>query len=100
MKVSTGVIQANAYARKLRSVLYATTKSKLDTSKTNEKASQINQYLLNIFKEQEIDKKDVVRVRFEFEITEEEEIEVDWDTVEIEVYKKERIISGLQGPES
>lgn len=97
LKLSTGVVQANSYARKIRSVLYAMTKDKLESSKTSKKASEINQFLLKVFREKDIDKDDVVRVRFEFEIKR-GELSIDWSTAEIEVYKKERVISGLTGP--
>lgn len=99
MKLSTGVIQANAYASKIRNVLYAMTQGELESSTTSEVASDINQYFLNIFQERKIDKKDAVRIQFNFEIVEGEQISVDWNSAEIEVYKKDRVITDLKGPE-
>lgn len=99
MKLSTGVIQANAYASKIRNVLYAMTQGELESSTTSEVASDLNQYFLNIFQERKIDKKDAVRIQFNFEIVEGEQISVDWNNAEIEVYKKDRVITDLKGPE-
>lgn len=99
MRLSTGIIRANAYATKIRKVLYAMTQGEVDSSKTSDMASKINQYFLNVFKEKNIDKKDAIRIQFNFEIINGEEISVDWADAEIEIYKKNRVIRDLKGPE-
>jgi hypothetical protein len=87
-KLSTGFVRASGYANKIRKVLFALTRGKLNPEEVIRASAQLNQYLFDKFQEMGIKKEDVVRISIEFTIKN-GEIEWDYDTLRIEVYKKE-----------
>ncbi|MDK2854064.1 MAG: hypothetical protein PWQ92_958 [Thermococcaceae archaeon] len=87
-KLSTGFVRASGYANKIRKVLFALTRGKLNPEEVIRASAQLNQYLFDKLQEMGVKKEDVVRISIEFTIKN-GEIEWDYDTLRIEVYKKE-----------
>jgi hypothetical protein len=87
-KLSTGFVRASGYANKIRKVLFALTRGKLNPEEVVRASAQLNQYLFDKFQEMGIKKEDVVRISIEFNIKD-GTIEWNYDTLKIEVYKKE-----------
>jgi len=87
-KLSTGFVRASGYANKIRKVLFALTRGKLNPEEVIRASAQLNQYLFDKLQEMGVKKEDVVRISIEFNIKN-GEIEWDYDTLRIEVYKKE-----------
>lgn len=87
-RLSTGFVRASGYANKVRKVLFALTRGKLNPEAVVRASAQLNQYLFDKFQEMSVKKEDVVRISIEFNIKN-GEIEWNYDTLKIEVYKKE-----------
>jgi len=87
-RLSTGFVRASGYANKVRKVLFALTRGKLNPEAVVRASAQLNQYLFDKFQEMGVKKEDVVRISIEFNIKN-GEIEWNYDTLKIEVYKKE-----------
>ncbi|HIH72121.1 MAG TPA: DUF2258 domain-containing protein, partial [Thermococcaceae archaeon] len=67
-KLSTGFVRASGYANKIRKVLFALTRGKLNPEEVIRASAQLNQYLFDKFQEMGIKKEDVVRISIEFNI--------------------------------
>ncbi|USS40401.1 DUF2258 domain-containing protein [Thermococcus aggregans] len=87
-KLSTGFVRASGYANKVRKVLFALTRGKLNPETVVRASAELNQYLFDKLQEMGVKKEDVVRISIEFNIKN-GEIEWNYDTLKIEVYKKE-----------
>ncbi|WP_175059529.1 single- stranded DNA-binding family protein [Thermococcus sp. 2319x1] len=87
-RLSTGFVRASGYANKVRKVLFALTRGKLNPEEVVRASAQLNQYLFDKLQEMGVKKEDVVRISIGFDIKN-EEIEWNYDTLRIEVYKKE-----------
>ncbi|HHI00951.1 MAG: hypothetical protein DRP38_08305 [Thermotogae bacterium] len=87
-RLSTGFVRASGYANKVRKVLFALTRGKLNPESVVRASGQLNQYLFDKLQEMGVKKEDVVRISIEFNIKN-GEIEWNYDTLKIEVYKKE-----------
>ena len=96
---SSGFVLAAGYAYKIRRTLLAQTKPLgVDPKEAVRVSALINQHLFNVFREKEIEKSDVVRIRFEYRIKD-KSIDVDWSTLKIEHYKKYAVIDNIPPPE-
>ncbi len=87
MRLSTGFVRASGYAYKVRRVLFALTRGKVDPKEVVRAAGELNQYLFERLQEMGVEKSDVVRITVPFEI-ENGSIKWDYDGLEIEVYKR------------
>jgi hypothetical protein len=87
MKLSTGYVRASGYAYKVRRVLFALTKGKVDPKEVVRAAGELNSKIFEKLQELGVDKGDVVRINVEFSI-QDGSIVWDYDTLSIEVYKK------------
>lgn len=100
---STGFVRAAGYANKLRRTMIAITKGTLKPDEAARSAAQINMKLFDILRENNVEKEDVVRIRFTFSIEESEtgkKVAVDWDKLTIEVYKSFKVIKGAEVKEA
>ncbi|WP_456368622.1 single- stranded DNA-binding family protein [Thermococcus sp.] len=88
MRLSTGYVRASGYAHKVRRVLFALTKGKVDPKEVVRAAGELNSKIFEEFQKRGVDKGDVVRISVEFSI-EDGSIVWNYDTLSIEVYKKE-----------
>ncbi|MCD6523529.1 MAG: DUF2258 domain-containing protein [Thermococcus sp.] len=98
MKLSTGYVRASGYAHKVRRVLFALTRGKVDPKEVIRAAGELNQRIFERLLELKVDKADVVRITVPFEI-EDGRIVWDYENLKIEVYKKgeeERLAKALE----
>ncbi|EEB74726.1 single- stranded DNA-binding family protein [Thermococcus sp. AM4] len=98
MKLSTGYVRASGYAHKVRRVLFALTRGKVDPKEVVRAAGELNQYIFEKFQELKVDKADVVRITVPFEIRD-GKIVWDYERLNIEVYRKseeERLAKALE----
>jgi len=98
MKLSTGYVRASGYAHKVRRVLFALTRGKVDPKEVVRAAGELNQYIFERFQELKVDKADVVRITVPFEIRD-GKIVWDYERLNIEVYRKseeERLAKALE----
>ncbi|AJC72518.1 hypothetical protein X802_10415 [Thermococcus guaymasensis DSM 11113] len=98
MKLSTGYVRASGYAHKVRRVLFALTRGKVDPKEVIRAAGELNQRIFERLLELKVDKADVVRITVPFEI-EDGRIVWDYGNLKIEVYKKgeeERLAKALE----
>jgi len=102
IRISTGLVRAAGYADKLRRVLIAATKGKAPIEEAIKIASYINQHLFKIFRENNVEKSDVVRIFLNIDIVD-SKILIDWNSLSIEVYKPHQEFEakevGLELPE-
>jgi hypothetical protein len=87
MKLSTGYVRASGYAHKVRRVLFALTRGKVDPKEVVRAAGELNQRIFEKLQELGVDKSDVIRVTVPFSI-EEGTIKWDYENLNIEIYKK------------
>jgi len=87
-RLSTGFVRANGYANKVRKVLFALTRGKVVPENVVRASAHLNQYLFDKLQELSVKKEDVVRISIGFSIKS-GEIEWNYDSLQIEVYKKE-----------
>ncbi|NJE08737.1 DUF2258 domain-containing protein [Thermococcus sp. M39] len=87
-RLLTGFVRAAGYANKVRKVLFAITRGKVNPEEVVRAAAELNQYLFNKFQDMGVKKEDVVRIEAEFEIKD-GKIEWNYDSLKVEVYKKE-----------
>ncbi|WP_209475411.1 single- stranded DNA-binding family protein [Thermococcus stetteri] len=87
MKLSTGYVRASGYAHKVRRVLFALVKGKVDPKEVVRAAGELNSRIFEEFQKLGVEKEDVVRINVEFSI-QDGSIVWDYDTLSIEVYKK------------
>jgi len=85
-RVSSGLIIAGAYANKLRRVMFATLKGKIDNKEVARATGELNALLFELFREVGVEKGDVVRITIEYEI-ENGKIKWKWDALEVQHYK-------------
>ncbi len=88
MELRSGYVRASGYANKIRKVLFAITRGKVEPKEVIRASAELNQYLFERFKEMGVRKEDVVRISIGFSI-EEGTIVWDYDSLKIEVYRKE-----------
>ncbi|WP_048811148.1 MULTISPECIES: single- stranded DNA-binding family protein [Thermococcus] len=87
MKLSTGYVRASGYAHKVRRVLFALTRGKVDPKEVVRAAGELNQYIFERFQELGVDKADVVRITVPFEI-QDGKIVWDYGSLNIEIYRR------------
>ncbi len=85
-RVSSGLIIAGAYANKLRRVMFATLKGRVDNKEVARATGELNALLFELFREVGVEKGDVVRITIEYNI-ENGKIVWKWDTLEVQHYK-------------
>ena len=94
-KLSSGLIIAGAYADKIRRTLFAQLRDlvrqgKVTPQKIAYAAGTLNRMLYTILVEKlKVDKGDVVRIRIDYDVTDEGEIVWNYDTLELEVFRRE-----------
>ncbi len=101
MKLSTGYVRASGYAHKVRRVLFALTRGKVDPKEVIRAAGELNQRIFERLLELKADKGDVVRITAPFEIKD-GKIVWDYENLTIEVYRKgeeERLAKALEEAE-
>jgi len=87
MKLSTGYVRASGYAYKIRRVLFALAKGRVEPKEVVRAAGELNQRVFEKFQELGVAKDDVVRITVDFNI-QGGTIVWDYDSLNIEVYKK------------
>lgn len=87
MKLSTGFVKASSYAHKVRRVLFALARKKVEPKEIIRASAELNQRIFEEFQRLNVSKDDVVRITIEFRI-EDGSIVWDYDSLRIEVYKK------------
>ncbi|WP_457742674.1 single- stranded DNA-binding family protein [Thermococcus sp.] len=87
MKLSTGYVRASGYAHKVRRVLFALTKGKVEPKEVVRASAELNQRIFEEFQRLGVAKEDVVRIAIEFTI-EDGKIVWNYESLSIEVYKK------------
>jgi len=87
MRLSTGFVRASGYAYKVRRVLFALTRGKVDPKEVVRAAGELNQHIFEKLGELGVEKSDVIRITVPFNI-DEGKIEWDYENLKIEVYKK------------
>jgi hypothetical protein len=87
MRLSTGYVRASGYAHKVRKVLFAITRGRVDPKEVVRAAGELNQHIFEKLQELGVEKSDVVRITVPFSIKE-GTIEWDYNGLEIEVYRK------------
>lgn len=98
MRLSTGYVRASGYAHKVRRVLFALTRGKVDPKEVVRAAGELNQRIFEKLQELGADKSDVIRVTIPFSI-EEGTIKWDYENLNIEVYRKgeeERLAKAME----
>ncbi|WP_297498611.1 single- stranded DNA-binding family protein [Thermococcus sp.] len=98
MRLSSGYVRASGYAHKVRRVLFALTKGKVDPKEVVRAAGELNQRLFEKFQEMGVAKEDVVRITVDFNISN-GQIVWDYDSLKVEVYKKseeERLAKAME----
>ncbi|WP_258084890.1 single- stranded DNA-binding family protein [Thermococcus thermotolerans] len=87
MRLSTGFVRASGYAHKVRRVLFALTRKKVDPREVIRAAGELNQKIFEKLQELGVEKSDVIRITVPFRI-EEGTIKWDYEGLSIEVYRK------------
>ncbi|NJE10437.1 single- stranded DNA-binding family protein [Thermococcus sp. MAR1] len=87
MRLSTGFVRASGYAYKVRRVLFALTRKKVDPREVVRAAGELNQKIFEKLQELGVEKSDVVRITVPFSI-EDGTIKWDYEGLSIEVYRK------------
>ena len=87
MRLSTGFVRASGYAYKVRRVLFALTRKKVDPREVVRAAGELNQKIFEKLQELGVEKSDVVRITVPFSI-EDGTIKWDYGGLNIEVYRK------------
>ncbi|WP_297469506.1 single- stranded DNA-binding family protein [Thermococcus sp.] len=87
MKLSTGYVRASGYAHKVRRVLFALARKMVEPKEIIRASGELNQRIFEEFQRLRVSKEDVVRITVEFEVKD-GTIVWDYDTLKIEVYRK------------
>ncbi|AFK22742.1 single- stranded DNA-binding family protein [Pyrococcus sp. ST04] len=87
-RLMTGFVRASGYANKVRRVLFAATRGKVDPEEVVRASAEINKLIFEKLQELNVKKEDVIRVTVDFEI-EDGKIKWDLNSLSIEVYRKE-----------
>lgn len=88
MRLSTGYVRASGYAHKLRRVLFALTRGRVDSKEVVRAAGELNQHIFEKLINMGVDKADVVRITIPFTV-EDGKIVWDYDKLNIEIYRRE-----------
>jgi hypothetical protein len=89
INLSTGFVRAAGYANKVRKVLFATARGKAEAKEIIRASAELNQKIFEKLQEMGVEKSDVIRIEIEFDISDEGKIEWNYDTLTIEVFKRE-----------
>jgi len=84
----TGFVRASGYANKVRKVLFAVARGRVEPKEIVRAAGELNQRIFEELQELGIGKEDVIRVSINFEVHD-GRIEWNYRTLSIEVYRKE-----------
>jgi len=98
VKLSTGYVRASGYAHKVRRVLFALARKKVEPKEIIRASAELNQRIFEEFQRLNVSKDDVVRITIEFRI-EDGTIVWDYDSLRIEVYRKgeeERLAKAME----
>ncbi|AHL22585.1 single- stranded DNA-binding family protein [Thermococcus nautili] len=98
MKLSTGYVRASGYAHKVRRVLFALARKKVEPKEIIRASAELNQRIFEEFQRLNVSKEDVVRITVEFRIKD-GSIVWDYDSLRIEVYRKgeeERLAKAME----
>ncbi|WP_173866244.1 single- stranded DNA-binding family protein [Thermococcus henrietii] len=87
VKLSTGYVRASGYAHKVRRVLFALARKKVEPKEIIRASAELNQKIFEEFQRLNVSKEDVVRITVEFKIKD-GSIVWDYDSLRIEVYRK------------
>ncbi|CAI1493369.1 conserved protein of unknown function [Thermococcus nautili] len=87
VKLSTGYVRASGYAHKVRRVLFALARKKVEPKEIIRASAELNQRIFEEFQRLNVSKEDVVRITVEFRIKD-GSIVWDYDSLRIEVYRK------------
>ena len=88
MRLSTGFVRASGYAYKVRRVLFAVTRGKVEPREVIRAAAELNQHIFKRLQETGVKKEDVIRVTVPFGISA-GRITWKYEGMEVEVYRKE-----------
>lgn len=98
VKLSTGYVRASGYAHKIRRVLFALARKKVEPKEIIRASAELNQRIFEEFQRLNVSKEDVVRITVEFQIRD-GSIVWDCDSLRIEVYRKgeeERLAKAME----
>ncbi len=98
VKLSTGYVRASGYAHKVRRVLFALARKKVEPKEIIRASAELNQRIFEEFQKLNVSKEDVVRITVEFQIRD-GSIVWDYDSLRIEVYRKgeeERLAKAME----
>nr|WP_240922492.1 single- stranded DNA-binding family protein [Thermococcus sp. 9N3] len=98
VKLSTGYVRASGYAHKVRRVLFALARKKVEPKEIIRASAELNQRIFEEFQRLNVSKEDVVRITVEFRIKD-GSIVWDYDSLRIEVYRKgeeERLAKAME----
>ena len=87
MKLSTGYVRASGYAHKVRRVLFALVRKKVDPKEIIRASGELNMKIFEELQKLNVSKEDVVRITVDFQIKD-GSIVWDYDSLKIEVYRK------------
>ncbi len=88
MRLSTGFVRASGYAYKVRRVLFAVTRGKVEPKEVIRAAAELNQHIFKRLQETGVKKEDVIRVTVPFGISA-GRITWKYEGMEVEVYRRE-----------
>ncbi|AIU70753.1 hypothetical protein TEU_10630 [Thermococcus eurythermalis] len=98
VKLSTGYVRASGYAHKVRRVLFALARKKVEPKEIIRASAELNQRIFEEFQRLNVSKEDVVRITVDFRIKD-GSIVWDYDSLRIEVYRKgeeERLAKAME----
>ncbi len=87
-RLFTGFVRAAGYAKKIRKALFAALKNRVEAKEIIRASAELNQRIFEKMQEMQVDKSDVVTIEIEFDVRE-GRIEWNYDSLRIEVFKKE-----------
>lgn len=87
VKLSTGYVRASGYAHKIRRVLFALARKKVEPKEIIRASAELNQRIFEEFQRLGVAKEDVVRITVDFDIKD-GSIVWDYGSLRIEVYRK------------
>jgi hypothetical protein len=84
----TGFVRAAGYANKVRKTLFAILRKRVEAQEVVRASAELNQHLFDKLQEMGVAKEDVITIGIDFDIVD-GKIEWKYDTLQIEVFKKE-----------
>jgi hypothetical protein len=84
----TGFVRAAGYANKVRKTLFAILRKRVEAQEVVRASAELNQHLFDKLQEMGVAKEDVITIGIDFDIVD-GKIEWKFDTLQIEVFKKE-----------